>query len=115
LNYNVRILGRKGVLVLNAVAAMADLPEVKKNIEPVLASFTYSDGNKYGDFNPEIDEVAAWTIGGLVAGKMMAKAGFFALVLKNLKLIFIALGGLAAAIWRWFKSKTEAPEVRKIE
>jgi len=115
LNYNVRVLGRKGVLVLNAVAAMTDLPEVKKNIEPVLASFTYSDGNKYSDFNPELDQVAAWTLGGLVAGKMLAKAGFFAIVLKNLKLIFVALGGLATAIWRWLRSKTEVPEVRKLE
>lgn len=115
LNYNVRVLGRKGVLVLNAVASMTDLPEVKKNIEPVLASFTYSDGNKYSDFNPEIDEVAAWTIGGLVAGKVLAKAGIFALLLKNIKLIGLAIGGLATAAWRWFRRKTDGPEVRKLE
>ena len=115
LNYNVRILGRKGVIVLNAVAAMTDLPEVQKNIEPVLASVTYADGNKYGDFNPEIDEVAAWTIGGLVAGKVLAKAGLFALLLKNIKLIALAIGGLATAVWRWFKKKTDTPTVKKLE
>src|SRR5688572_27200000 len=101
LNYNVRVLGRKGVLVLNAVASMIELPDVKQNIEPVLASFSYADGNAYTDFNPELDEVAAWTIGGLVAGKMLAKAGIFALLLKNLKLIALAIGGLGAGIWRW--------------
>ncbi len=115
LNYNVRILGRKGVLVLNAVASMMELPDVQKNIEPVLASFNYADGNKYADFNPDIDDVAAWTIGGLVAGKVLAKAGIFALLLKNIKLIALAIGGLGTAAWRWYKKKTEVPAVRNIE
>jgi uncharacterized membrane-anchored protein len=114
LNYNVRVLGRKGVLVLNAVAGMDELPEVKKSIEPVLASFSYADGNKYADFNPEVDEVAAWTIGGLVAGKMLAKAGFFALLLKNIKLIALAIGGLGAALWKWYRKRTEVATVRNI-
>jgi len=115
LNYNVRILGRKGVLVLNAVASMMELPEVQQNIEPVLASFSYAEGNKYADFNPSMDEVAAWTIGGLVAGKVLAKAGILALLLKNIKLIGLALAGLATAAWKWYKMKTELPTVRKIE
>jgi uncharacterized membrane-anchored protein len=115
LNYNVRILGRKGVLVLNAVASMMELPDVQKNIEPVLASFSYADGNKYADFNPDVDDVAAWTIGGLVAGKVLAKAGFFAIVLKNIKLIALAIGGLGTAMWRWYKKKTEVPTVRNLE
>ena len=115
LNYNVRILGRKGVLVLNAVASMMELPDVQKNIEPVLASFSYADGNKYADFNPDLDDVAAWTIGGLVAGKVLAKAGIFALLLKNLKLIALAIGGLGTAAWRWYKKKTEVPTVRSID
>ena len=115
LNYNVRILGRKGVLVLNAVASMMELPDVQRNIEPVLASFSYAEGNKYADFNPDVDEVAAWTIGGLVAGKMLAKAGIFALLLKNIKLIALAIGGLGTAAWRWYKKKTEVPTVRNLE
>ena len=114
LNYNVRVLGRKGVLVLNAVAAMDALPEVKENINPVLTSFSYSDGNKYEDFNPELDDVAAWTIGGLVAGKVLAKAGILALLLKNFKLIGLAIIGVASAVWRWFKRKTQPPVVREL-
>jgi len=112
LNYNVRILGRKGVLVMNAVAGMNQLPDVQANIDAVLSSFTYSDGNKYSDFNPSIDKVAAWTIGGLVAGKVLAKVGIFALILKNIKLIGLAIAGAFAAVWRWIKSKTEPPTVR---
>ncbi len=97
---------------MNAVASMDQLPDVQANIDPVLSSFTYTDGNKYSDFNPSIDKVAAWTIGGLVAGKVLAKVGIFALILKNIKLIGLAIAGAFAAIWRWFKSKTEPPTVR---
>jgi len=114
LNYNVRVLGRKGVLVLNAVASMSALEEVKENINPVLTAFAYSEGNQYDDFDPEVDEVAAWTIGGLVAGKVLAKAGILALILKNIKLIGLAIVGLGGAIWKWFKGKTEPPAVREI-
>jgi uncharacterized membrane-anchored protein len=113
LNYNVRILGRKGVLVLNAVAAMSDLSEVQKSINPVLSSFAYADGSRYSDFNPEIDDVAAWTIGGLVAGKVLAKAGIFAFLLKYLKLIGLGIIAIGGACWRWYKRKTELPDVKK--
>jgi uncharacterized membrane-anchored protein len=114
LNYNVRILGRKGVLVLNAVASMNELAEVQQSIPPVLSSFTYGDGLKYNDFNPEIDEVAAWTVGGLVAGKVLAKVGVLAFLLKYIKLVIIGIGALATGAWKWYKRKTELPTVRNI-
>ena len=113
LNYNVRILGRKGVLVLNAVAAMTELGEVQKSIDPVLSSFAYADGSRYDDFDPKIDEVAAWTIGGLVAGKVLAKAGLFAFLLKYIKLIGLGVVALGGALWRWYKRKTELPDVKQ--
>lgn len=115
LNYNIRVLGRKGVLVLNAVSPMSELPEVKESISPVLSSFTYADGLKYSDFNPDLDEVAAWTIGGLVAGKVLAKAGILAILLKYIKFIIIGLGAAGTAVWRWWKSRTQLPDVRNID
>jgi uncharacterized membrane-anchored protein len=113
LNYNVRVLGRKGVLVLNAVASMDALATVKQNIDPVLGAFQYGEGHQYDDFNPELDKVAAWTVGGLVAGKVLAKAGIIALLLKNIKLIGLAIVGLVSAAVRWFRRKTEPPTVRE--
>jgi uncharacterized membrane-anchored protein len=113
LNYNVRVLGRNGVLVLNAVASMGSLSDVKANVNPVLSAFNYTDGNKYTDFNPELDEVAAWTIGGLVAGKVLAKVGILALVLKNIKLVALALLAMVSGFWKWFKRKTEPPAVKE--
>jgi uncharacterized membrane-anchored protein len=114
LNYNVRVLGRKGVLVLNAVASMDQLPEVTETIAPVLSAVTFTDGNKYSDFDPEVDEIAAWTVGGLVAGKVLAKAGILAFFLKYIKLIGIGIAALCGGAWKWYKRKTELPEVRNI-
>jgi uncharacterized membrane-anchored protein len=105
LNYNVRILGRKGVLVLNAVGNMSSLPDISPNIEAVLSSVTFTEGNKYSDFNPSVDNVAAWTIGGLVAGKVLAKVGLFAFFAKFAKVIFIAIAAGGSAVWRWIKGR----------
>ena len=105
LNYNVRMLGRKGVLVMNAVSTMNELPLVKENIAKVQASFQFAEGMKYENFDPELDEVAAWTIGGLVAGKMLAKAGILAFLLKYIKLVGLGLLAVGGAIWKWFKGR----------
>lgn len=105
LNYDVRVLGRKGVLSMNAVGGMSALPSVKASIADIVASASFGDGSRYADFDSNVDEVAAWTIGGLVAGKVLAKAGFFAIFLKFLKPILLILGGGAAAFFSFFRKK----------
>lgn len=110
LNYNLRILGRKGVIMMNAVASMPQLEAVKNSASNVINSVTFNDGHRYSDFNPDIDEVAAWTVGGLVAGKVLAKVGLFAGLLKFWKVIAIGLAAAGAAIWRFFKRDKEATE-----
>ncbi|MBD8489561.1 DUF2167 domain-containing protein [Echinicola sp. CAU 1574] len=97
LNYNIRILGRKGYLNMNAISNMEALPIVKQDINDILASVEFNDGYRYGDFNPEVDEIAAYGIGGLIAGKMLAKTGFFVLLLKFWKVIALAVGGFFTA------------------
>ena len=102
LNYNVRILGRKGVLVFNAIAEPEDLAEIKSNIPGLLGNVQFVRGEQYRDFNPKFDEVAAYSVGGLVAGKVLAKVGAFALVAKFWKVALLALGAGWAAIKRFF-------------
>ncbi|POY38578.1 DUF2167 domain-containing protein [Solitalea longa] len=105
LNYNVRVLGRKGVLILNAIATMNDLPQVKQDISQVLNIVQFSDGYAYKDFDPKVDEVAAWTIGGLVAGKVLAKVGFFAIIAKFGKIIVFGIIAFFSAIWKRLRGK----------
>lgn len=98
LNYDLRILGRKGVFVLSAVGSIGQLKEIKPSIETIISSIEFNEGEKYGNFDTSTDSVAAWTIGGLVAGKVLAKVGFFAVIAKFGKVILLALvAGIAAA------------------
>jgi uncharacterized membrane-anchored protein len=111
LNYDVRFLGRDGVLSLNAVAGIDELPLVKADIDKVLGMATFTAGNAYADFDSKTDQVAAYTVGGLVAGKVLAKVGFFALLLKFWKLIVIGLIAAGAGIKKFFFGKKEDTSV----
>lgn len=85
LNYNIRALGRQGVLVINFVAAMSQLEDVRAATPDVLQMVSFMPGNRYSDFDPSVDTVAAVGIGGLIAGKVLAKTGFIAVALVFLK------------------------------
>jgi uncharacterized membrane-anchored protein len=91
LNYNVRALGRQGYLVMNFIASMDQLNEVNAARDEVLAMARFNDGHKYSQFDPDIDDVAAYGIGGLIAGKVLAKTGLFALALVFLKKFWFVL------------------------
>jgi uncharacterized membrane-anchored protein len=104
LNYEVRILGRKGILSMNAIATMDQLDMVKKDIDKVLKIPAFTDGNMYKDFDSNTDNVAAWTIGGLVAGKVLLKVGFFA---KFWKIIMLAVVAIGAGIKKLLGRKSE--------
>ncbi|RPE09074.1 DUF2167 domain-containing protein [Chitinophaga lutea] len=110
LNYNVRILGRKGVLSMNAIGVMNQLPEIKQHIPAILKSTTFEAGHAYADFDPKVDEVAAWTIGGLVAGKVLAKVGFFAIIAKFGKFIVMGLIGVGAAAYKYITGRRRKEE-----
>jgi uncharacterized membrane-anchored protein len=102
LNYNIRALGRKGVLVLNAVGSMDQYSSIRDGMQDVLRRVRFDEGSQYADFDPSIDEVAAYGIGALVAGKLAAKVGLLAkaapllLVLKKFWIVgAIAVAGFA--------------------
>jgi uncharacterized membrane-anchored protein len=112
LNYNIRVLGRKGVLVLNAVASMSELELVKAHVPEVLGVVSFNDGYRYDQFDSKVDDVAAWTIGGLVAGKVLTKVGLFAGLAKFGKVIIVALIAGLGALWRFIsgrKKKDDTP------
>lgn len=100
LNYNIRVLGRKGVLVLNFIAGMDQLDTIDANLDNVLAMAEFKEGSQYDDFNPDIDEVAAYGLGGLVAGKVLAKTGILAMALVFLKKFWLLIPVVIASFWR---------------
>ena len=112
LNYDVRALGRKGVLEIKFVAGIDDLGEIKSVIPAVMSMPEFAQGSRYQDYIPGTDKVAAYGIGGLIAGKVLSKAGLFALALAFLKkgwiLVFLALGGLWTLFSRLFRGGPRA-------
>jgi uncharacterized membrane-anchored protein len=104
LNYKVISLGRKGMLTMNAIGSVNQLDMIRADVDQVLTMAEFTEGNKYSDFDSNIDEVAAWTVGGLVAGKVLLKVGFLA---KFWKLILLGGGAVIAAIARFFKKKKQ--------
>lgn len=111
LNYAIRVLGRRGVLELNAVAGMDMLPAVKPSMEQVLSRVEFNTGHRYEDFDPDMDRVAAYGIGGLIAGKVLAKtgilAGLFKLLIAAKKLLIIGLVAFGVMLKRLFGRKED--------
>ncbi|MFT6716631.1 MAG: putative membrane-anchored protein [Saprospiraceae bacterium] len=105
LNYDIRILGRKGVLSLNVIGDIDALQNVKQHIQPILHSTHFSEGHRYSDFDPDLDEIAAYGIGGLIAGKMLLKVGFLA---KFWKIILVGGAALIAGARKFFGRSKEA-------
>ena len=109
LNYNIRVLGRKGVLVLNFIAGMQQKALIDERLSTVLAMAEFDQGSRYIDFDPDIDTVAAYGIGALVAGKVIAKTGFLAVILIFLKkfgIIILIAGG--AFVKKIFTGRSKA-------
>jgi uncharacterized membrane-anchored protein len=106
LNYSIRILGRRGVLVLNAVASMDQLAAIRGETRNVLAAVEFNEGHRYTDFLPGKDKAAAYGLAGLVLGATAAKAGFFKLlwvgILAFKKVIIVGAVALLGAIKRLF-------------
>lgn len=106
LNYNIRMLGRKGVLVLNVIAGIDNMPVVKSNINTIISSTNFASGNRYEDFDSSIDNVAEYGIGGLIAGGILAKTGVLAKLgiffIKIWKLLAIGVVGLLAFLKKKF-------------
>ncbi|HOU84291.1 MAG TPA: DUF2167 domain-containing protein [Spirochaetota bacterium] len=111
LNYNFRILGRKGVLVLNAVSGMKQLKDIESKSAPLLESVNFSDGNRYAEYVPGKDRVAEFGIAALIAGGAAAAAktgllkSLWVGILAAKKFIIIGLIAAAGFVKKFFFSK----------
>lgn len=119
LNYDVRHLGRYGVLSLNMVSVMPQLASVRNAAQELAKTAEFDAGSRYSDFR-EGDKTAGYGLAGLVAAgaglAVAKKVGLLAIVLafakKGIALIAVAFAGLAAWFRKLFMKK---PEPKKIE
>lgn len=109
LNYSIRVLGRKGVLELNAVASMADMPMIKQELPNVIAFTNFTEGNLYTDYTPGTDKLASYGLAALVGGGLAAKAGLFAKIgiflLAAKKFLIVGLVVIAGFVRKLFSRK----------
>lgn len=104
-NYDVRLLGREGVmssmLVLSPNGLQATLPEFRK----LLKTYEFKPGKKYAEFVSG-DKVAQYGLTALITGGAVAVAAKSGL-LKHLWKIIVAVGVAAAALLKKIFGKKE--------
>ena len=112
LNYDIRVLGRNGVMELSMLADMSELSQIEAKVPAILSMVDFTDGNRYTDYKPGTDKVAAYGIAGLIAGGVLAKAGFFKAIwialLAAKKFIIIAVVAIGAWIKRLLGGRKQA-------
>lgn len=119
LNYDVRLLGRTGVLSLNMVSDMSVLDGIRGAAASFGRSVTFEPGAAYTDYDASTDKTAEYGLAGLVAGgtavAVAQKVGLFAVIAKFGKLIFVGLfaafAALAGLARRLFGGKDEEKDV----
>lgn len=102
LNYDIRVLGRRGYLSLNAVAGMGEIGQVRAGMQQLLPTVEFDQGARYADYDSSTDKTAAYGLAALVGGGIAAKAGLFGkigVLLLGLKKLLIPLVLVIAAFF----------------
>ena len=106
LNYDVRVLGRSGVLSMNAVATMDEVKQIEAAAPELVKLVAFNPGHRYADYVEGKDKKSDYTmaglvVGGAVAAKVLAKGGLMVMLAKFGKLLIIPVVVLVA----WVKRK----------
>jgi uncharacterized membrane-anchored protein len=109
-NYEVRLLGRSGVMQTTLVLAPADLDSALPAFRTLLKDYAYKSGQKYAEYR-QGDQIAKYGLTALIAGGAVAgaaKLGLFKYIWKFLVLGFVAISSFLKRIWdKLFGKKTE--------
>ena len=122
LNYNTRILGRRGYASLNLIDDPEHVEASKPEAAKFLAATTFNKGARYEDFDNKKDKVAEYGLAALIAGGagaaalklvkvgLLAKFGgkLIALLIAGKKLIVLAGVAIAAFLRKLFGGKSKA-------
>lgn len=116
-NYNLRMLGRRGYMSATLITDPEALESNKGQIDTVLAGYSFKNGGGYADFVSG-DKLAGYGLTALVvggAGAAAAKLGLFAVLAKFIgkawKLVVGAVVALFAAIKKLFGGRRQESEI----
>src|SRR5262249_19916692 len=105
INYNTRVLGRRGVVSLNLLSDPAKFDVEKSNATTLLAATAFKTGARYEDFDKKTDKVAEYGLMGLILGgaglgaAKLVKIGLLAKFWKLLVLGFAAIVGFFSKLF----------------
>ncbi len=104
LNYNTRLLGRKGIMEVVLIVDPEKLAETMPEFRNTLANYSFQTGQTYAEYRPG-DKVAKYGLAALVLGGAAvgaAKLGLFTSLLvlfkKAFKLVIVAIVAIIASI-----------------
>jgi uncharacterized membrane-anchored protein len=105
LNYNTRLLGRKGVMEVVLITDPDQLAATLPTFKNLLASYSFRSGQTYAEYRPG-DKAAKYGLAALVAGGAAvgaAKFGLFAWLAVFLKKAWVLVVGAVAAAAAFIK------------
>ncbi len=111
LNYDIRLLGREGVLSLHAIAPLDYLERVKKYIPAVIQSVSFTKGNRYEDFDPQVDVRSHYRLADLITGEAEVEANFWSELAKFSNFFVFGIAAVGGLIWRFVTGKKQSEEV----
>ncbi|MGA9520990.1 MAG: DUF2167 domain-containing protein [Myxococcaceae bacterium] len=100
-NYNVRLLGRRGIMEAALVADPEQMGAALPELRNVLTRFAFNQGEDYASFRAG-DKVAEYGLAALVTGGAVAVAAKSGLLARFGKFILIGLVAIGAAVKRLF-------------
>jgi len=108
LSYDVRMLGRNGVLSLNMITGMSKLAETREAAAKFAGAAEFQPGSRYADFR-EGDKTADYGLAGLVAAgagvAVAKKVGLIGIILAFGKKFIVLIIALVAGLGAWFRRK----------
>jgi uncharacterized membrane-anchored protein len=124
LNYNTRLLGRKGVMEVVLVVQPEQLSDTLPAFRKLLTGYTFQTGGSYAEYRPG-DKIAKYGLGALVLGGAAvgaAKLGLLTWLLvflkKGWKLVVVCLAAIASFFKKLFTGRSaktaEASETRQM-
>lgn len=119
INYNTRVLGRKGFVSLNLISDEKSFTADRPHAATLLAATRFRPGARYEDFDRTKDKVAEYGLAGLILGGaglgaaklvkigLLAKFGkvILAALIAGKKALVLFLAGIAAWVRRFFGGK----------
>ena len=117
-NYNTRLLGRRGVMEVTLVSSPETLDASIADFKRLMPGYSFNAGEKYAEFQPG-DHVAEYGLAALITGgaaAVAAKKGWFAAIgvflVKAWKLLLVGLVAFGAGLRKLFRRrKADAAEL----